>query len=109
MEDEGVDSEEKERIIVVPTENQNGRTYDKRHFCMFCNKSQAKLPRHLISTCIHRNEIQVATYMAEDDKDINLKMLTRMRNIGIHRHNSDVIREGKEIFLVAYRPSKDNS
>ena len=40
--------------------------------------------------------------------DLKLKAfkLTKLRNLGNHKHNSDVIRQGKGELIVGYRPNK---
>lgn len=93
-----------EEIVVLQTHNIWSRKYDKKYFCLFCDQRQAKLPRHLASR--HKNEIEVAKYLAEKDSRVKRDMLTRLRNIGSHKHNLEVIRERKGEFMVVYRPSE---
>lgn len=93
-----------EEIVVLQTHNIGSRKYDKKHLCLFCDQRQAKLPRHLASR--HKNEIEVAKYLAEKDSRVKRDMLTRLRNIGSHKHNLEVIREKKGEIMVVYRPSE---
>ncbi|XP_078314008.1 uncharacterized protein LOC111109333 [Crassostrea virginica] len=91
-------------IVVLQTHNEGSRSYDKKYFCLFCEQYQAKLPRHL--TTRHKNEIEVAKYLVEKDPKVKRNILTRLRNLGSHKHNMEVIRERKGELLVVYRPSE---
>ncbi|XP_062608302.1 uncharacterized protein LOC134270140 [Saccostrea cucullata] len=95
----------KESIRVQQTHNLGSRKYDKQFMCLFCETPQAKLPRHFKSK--HSNEIDVARYLAEQDPSVKNKMLKRLRNLGAHQHNLNVIREKKGSLIVAYRQSEE--
>ncbi|CAC5425259.1 unnamed protein product [Mytilus coruscus] len=83
------------------------RVYDKKMYCPYCSKPQSKLPRHLISR--HSKETEVIKYEIEKDKGKNEKMICKLRNLGNYLHNNEVMKEGKGILVVKYRPSEESS
>ena len=90
--------------VVQTMQEGNKRIWNKRYYCLFCEKPQAKLPRHL--TTMHKEEHQVVDYLTEKDLKLKAFKLTKLRNLGNHKHNSDVIRQGKGDLIVGYRPNK---
>jgi len=78
--------------------------YDKRYYCFYCDKALAKVKPHLISQ--HDNEALVAEMLAKKDKQLQKNLLVKLRNLGNHKHNSDVIRRGTGVLIVAYRPKQ---
>ena len=92
-------------VTVAATANSpGGRCYDKRFYCLYCERPQAKLKTHLISQ--HGDEQEVAEMCSIADRSAQKNVLTRLRNLGNHRHNSQVIRAGSGILVVAYRPKE---
>lgn len=91
-------------LSVPTTQNTQHRTYDKRYYCLFCQKPQTKLKRHLNGE--HKNEQQIIEYTLITDQTKKDQLLEKLRNMGNHIHNCDVIRNGKGQFAVKYRPSK---
>ena len=89
-------------IHVKTTSNLDGRKYDKKHVCFYCEISQAKLPRHLQSA--HSDESAVKDWMDETDSKLKTAKLTKIRNLGNHINNCKVLEEGKGELLVKYRP-----
>jgi hypothetical protein len=93
----------KKVTVMATANNGNERVYDKRYYCLFCDRPWSKIKSHLIN--IHHNELQVAKMMAcQDRKAANLQLI-KLRNLGNHKHNSDVLREGRGELVVVYRPS----
>lgn len=91
---------------VMSTNNNSSRVYDKKFYCLYCDKAQSKLPRHLRTH--HSNEKEVQMYMAEKDETARNNLLTKLRNLGNHHHNIGVIRSNTGSLVVKYRP-KDHS
>lgn len=89
---------------IPTTNNAKVRKYDKKYSCMFCNRSYAKLPRHLKE--VHKDEDYVIEYMGTNNKKSKNKILQKIRNIGSHLHNKRVLTSGKGQLCVRYRPSK---
>ncbi|XP_033126820.1 uncharacterized protein LOC117124631 [Anneissia japonica] len=93
----------KSEVYVETTHNTSScRSYDKVAYCLFCSKSQKKLPVHLLQ---HKNEIIVSQYLAAFGSR-RQALLTYIRNKGNHQHNYKVLEEGKGDLIVVYRPSE---
>ena len=91
-------------VTVFETNNVRGkRTYDKWPYCLFCEKPQSKLPRHL--TTAHPDEEKVIKWMLEKDDREKRNKLTFIRNLGNHQHNCEVLRSGQGSLIVGYRPN----
>ncbi|XP_072174309.1 uncharacterized protein, partial [Diadema setosum] len=90
-------------VYVMRTHNQDSkRAYDKVAYCLYCDKPQKKLTQHLPQ---HKNEVEVAAYMAEKPGEKRQRLLTIIRNKGNHKHNCEVLAEDKGGLVVIYRPS----
>lgn len=94
-------------ISVKATNNVRSRKYDKKFYCLYCTTPQAKLPRHLLTQ--HKDEVEVTKYEATAGKHAKSKMICRLRNLGNHQHNIEVIKQGYGELVVAYRPDKPSS
>lgn len=70
------------------------RIYDKKNFCLYCEKPYAKITRHLIQK--HSREVEVAKALSckQGSAKRNL-FLTKVRNMGNYHHNSSVLSSGK--------------
>ena len=73
----------------------------KRYFCLYCDKPYVKVKQHLISQ--HSEACEVAEMLSKD-KDMQ-KYLLRLRNLGNHKHNCDVLSANKGTLVVAYTPN----
>jgi len=96
-------SSTKTTINVLTTSNAGGRHYDKKFYCLYCEKPQAKLPRHLETK--HKDETEVSKYLTATNKKSKQNMMLKLRNLGNYKHNSEVLRQGSGDLIVAYRPS----
>ena len=95
--------ESDDNIYVMVTDNQGGdRKWDKIYYCLFCQKPQKKLPRHITSQ--HADEDKVQEYLSEKDKQKKTSKMIFIRNLGNHKHNCDVIRNGRGTLIVTHRP-----
>ena len=79
------------------------RLFDKQFPCFFCNQLQSQIQRHLRD--LHGTEPEVQAIQAEDDPQKRQNMMSFLRNKGTHIHNCNVIREGKGVLIVVYRPT----
>lgn len=89
---------------VAQTNNQSRRIYDKKYFCIFCGNLYCKLTRHLVN--IHSNEKEVMAYRMASDKLVKENILTKIRNTGAYKHNSEVIKTGIGQLQVKYRTNR---
>jgi len=95
-----------EESITVPATNNTGkRIRDKKYHCLYCGLEVAQLPRHLYS--IHSDEHEVVELMAATDHGKRNQLLMKIRNMGNHKHNLTVLREGSGKITVVYRPNCD--
>jgi hypothetical protein len=92
------------KVTVMGTSNSaDDRVYDKRYYCLYCDRPLSKIKPHLESQ--HHNEISVAEMMSKKDRQSALNCFIKLRNLGNHKHNSDVLRAGTGVLIVKYRPS----
>ena len=94
------------QVFVSPLgQAQQGRLYDKRYFCVYCDKPFAKIRPHLVSQ--HGNEIDVAEMLSKGSKSERERLLTKLRNTGNHKHNCETITTNSGSLCVVYRPSPE--
>jgi len=69
--------------------------------CYFCGDWHFQIPRHWKSK--HRNESEIIKLMSlgGSDKKAELQYAARLRNLGVHKHNVQVLKEGRGILSVA--------
>ncbi|XP_070174147.1 uncharacterized protein [Littorina saxatilis] len=77
---------------------------DKSHWCLVCGLSTTKLERHFNS--FHRDESILVPLFHASRKD-KKKELSKMRNLGDHRHNRKVWEEGKGEIVVKRKSAKE--
>ena len=94
-------------ISVVNIESQGSRSSDKRYYCLYCDRPYARIRPHLVSQ--HHEQLEVAKMMSVTDKQQAATHLVKLRNLGNHKHNCDVIREGTGCIVVVYRPADNNN
>ncbi|XP_042570824.1 serine/threonine-protein kinase OSR1-like [Cyprinus carpio] len=70
------------------------RIYDKKNFCLYCQKPYAKITRHLIQKHSREDEVAKALSCKQGSTMRNL-FLTKVRNMGNYHHNSSVLSSGK--------------
>ena len=98
---------ESQSITVVSTESQGHRSFDKRYYCLYCDRAYAKIRPHLLSQ--HSQELDVGKMMSLTDKHQAACHLLKLRNLGNHKHNYEVLTHGKGEVVVVYRPKNSAS
>ena len=93
-------------IEVIATSNDDGRKYDKQTYCYFCKKPQLKIARHLRT--VHKSEEEVENYINETDVAKKNLQLLKLRNMGNHEHNMNVVKKKAGKFVVQHRPKTDD-
>ena len=78
--------------------------FDKRPYCMFCGKQQTQIQRHWLA--VHSEEHEVVQIGQLKDRNERCKHITRLRNLGNHLHNMEVVREQKGELMVTYRAGR---
>jgi len=91
-------------VTVMTTDNWPGkRSYDKVYFCLYCDEPRGRIKPHLESQ--HSGEPDVVEMMAKINKSEKNQCLTKIRNLGNHKHNCDVLQKGQGAIVVVYRPT----
>lgn len=69
---------------------------DKKHYCVYCEKPQSKLKRHL--STIHREEAEVLRMLTA-----NPKKFVKIKHAGDHKHNLQALKDGHGDLVVKKR------
>ena len=70
------------------------RVYDKRNYCLYCEKPYRKITRHLKQK--HSDKPDVARALAHrKGSTMHCLLLTKVRNMGNYNHNNSVLSSGK--------------
>lgn len=94
-------------IVVQASQKRNGkRVYDKRQYCLYCNKAYVKMARHLERA--HHDKLDVAKALSLPKGSLERKQqLEYIRNRGNYAHNAAVMESGKGELVPFKRPPKD--
>lgn len=93
--------------ITIPATSTSARKriYDKKQFCLFCQKPFQKIARHLLS--VHQNERDVAkaAMYPKNSKERRLQ-LNQLRKRGNFAYNTGIVHHGSGEMVACYRPSQ---
>jgi len=90
-----VGSSEQPKIYVKCSNNVNGkRVFDKKHYCLFCDRSSTNLTKHLLNVHDSEKFFQDVLRMPKNSKE-RKHMLEQIRNMGDYKHNCDVRSKGE--------------
>nr|XP_055046620.1 uncharacterized protein LOC129432300 isoform X3 [Misgurnus anguillicaudatus] len=93
-------------IVVSAYQKRDGkRVYNKRHYCLYCSKSYAKMARHLESSHGDTTDVARALSFPKGSKE-RKKQLDYIRNKGNYAHNAAVMKSGKGELVPFKRPCK---
>ena len=90
-----------ENSVHVSKRNCSVQYFDKKPYCFYCGTQQTQIQRHWLTR--HKEEHAVVEITFSVDKAERLRRIVRLRNMGIHMHNTEVLREQKGEFLITYR------
>jgi len=90
---------------VTVARSQNSKVFDKRPYCYYCGVQQAQVQRHWMSK--HTLERDVIEIEKCKDKVEKRRLIARLRNLGNHFHNVDVLRKGQGELLVTHRKNSN--
>jgi len=90
-------------VVVERTRNCGQRKRDKKYHCFYCAEEVSQLPRHLYS--MHPDEHEVVEITTTTDTAKKSQLLTKLRNMGSHKHNLSVLSKGQGKLTVVYRPT----
>ncbi|XP_051959981.1 uncharacterized protein LOC127627582 [Xyrauchen texanus] len=70
------------------------RIYDKKNYCLYCEKPYSKIARHLQQK--HSEKVEVAKALAHiRGSTMRALLLSKVRNMGNYHHNCSVLTSGK--------------
>lgn len=80
------------------------RTWDKRHYCLYCRKPNIKISRHLLHQ--HRTEKEVAAILSLPPKSkTRIQVLDKLRRKGDYSHNICVLQKGTGQIVTCRKPT----
>lgn len=92
------------KITVQTSNNENGRKWDKKQYCLFCEKGYTNIRKHYLKS--HKTETEVQKILGMPMKSkIRTAELTRLRNAGNYKHNVSVLKEESGELVVVARQS----
>ncbi|XP_073690489.1 uncharacterized protein [Garra rufa] len=97
-EDAGCSSHQQNIPVKTSSNTAHQRIYDKKNYCLYCEKAYVKIARHL--TQRHSGKVEVAKALAQRKGSVmrNL-LLTKIRNMGNYHHNISVLSTGKGVIV----------
>jgi len=99
-----VEEAEVQPCAVTVARSSGTKTFDKKPYCYYCGIAQSQVQRHWFSK--HPSETEVIEISMCKDKMRRNQLIARLRNIGNHSHNVEVIRQGKGEIMVTHRKSE---
>ncbi|XP_048879711.1 uncharacterized protein LOC125748000 isoform X7 [Brienomyrus brachyistius] len=105
LEPVGVESPVDNISVMTLTRKPNGgRKYNKKQYCLFCDKPYSKIARHIEQ--VHRNEVEVAHALQFPRKSKERRQnLDYLRNRGNFIHNHQVLKQRRGVLV----PRKQSS
>ncbi|XP_054600808.1 uncharacterized protein [Nothobranchius furzeri] len=98
------DDEGRSCVTVKTCTKGDKRKYDKRQYCVYCQKPLSKMARHLIRK--HGNEkVAQATCLPKNSKK-QQQIFELLRRKGNYYHNVKVLQEGKGEIVTYRRPTE---
>jgi len=78
----------------------------RRHsYCCFCGESNLRLTSHW--KLEHSDEKELTELASLKTASARVRMLKRLRDRGVYRHNQNVLRDGRGMLLVSHCPKPD--
>ena len=103
------DAKVKSVTVKMCTKREDGRrSWDKRHFCLYCGKPQAKVARHLETKHSAIKDVAYAFSFTAKSKERKV-LLDQLRNKGDFKHNTKVLKKGKGQVVTCKQPSLNTS
>lgn len=86
----------------------NKRLWDKKHYCLYCGRANAKIARHLEGRHMEIKDVAYAFSFPSGSKD-RKALLEELRNKGDFEHNAKVLKKGRGQLVTWRQPSVDAS
>ncbi|XP_070403971.1 uncharacterized protein [Nothobranchius furzeri] len=88
------DSQQHNVTVKMSSNTAHQRVYDKKNYCLYCEKPYTKITRHLKQK--HSDKPDVAKALAhKKGSAMHCLLLTKVRNMGNYNHNCSVLSSGK--------------
>nr|XP_029135785.1 zinc finger MYM-type protein 4-like [Labrus bergylta] len=86
----------------------NKRIYDKKSYCLYCEKPYGKIARHLLQK--HSDRAEVAKVLTHNKGSaMRGLLLSKVRNMGNYKHNCSVLSSGKGQIVTKKQASHPSS
>lgn len=84
--------------VKMSSNKEHQRIYDKKNYCLYCEKPFAKLTRHLKQK--HADKVGVAKALAHRQGSTQHRLLLeKIRNMGNYHHNCSVLSSGNGLII----------
>ncbi|KAK0150502.1 hypothetical protein N1851_008399 [Merluccius polli] len=84
--------------VKMSSNKEHQRIYDKKNYCLYCEKPFAKLTRHLKQK--HADMVEVAKALAHGQGSTQHRLLLeKIRNMGNYHHNCSVLSSGNGLIV----------
>jgi len=103
--DDNVNENQKPTSSITVARSHKTRVFDKRPHCYYCGVQQSQVQRHWLTK--HSTEREVIEIDMCKDRNKKWRLIARLRNLGNHFHNVEVIRAGKGELMVTHRKSSE--
>lgn len=95
-------------VVNVKKREDGTKNYQKRNYCLFCDKSYSKIARHLEQK--HSSEAEVAKVLSCPKKSKQRRLqLDYLRKRGNRAHNVEAMKEGKGFVVPCKQSSRTNA
>ena len=91
-------------VTVQSANNDDGRKWDKREYCLYCSKDSTNISKHYLLSHKTEADIKKILDLPKNSKKRSLEIM-RVRRAGNYRHNVDVLKNGNGEIVVVARPS----
>ena len=76
----------------------NKRVFDKKHYCLFCDKGSTNLSKHLLNTHMDASYVKEVLMLPKRSCD-RKHLLEKIRNLGDFKHNCAVHSKGEGVII----------
>jgi hypothetical protein len=84
--------------VKMSSNTEHQRIYDKKNYCLYCEKPFAKITRHLKQK--HSDKVEVAKALAHrHGSTMHSLLLGKIRNMGNYHHNCSVLSSGNGLII----------
>ncbi|XP_027879835.1 carbon catabolite-derepressing protein kinase-like [Xiphophorus couchianus] len=90
----GSNSQQCKITVKMSSNTAHQRIYDKKNYCLFCEKPYAKITRHLKQKHSHQPDVAKALAHRKGSKMQSL-LLAKVANMGNYEHNCSVLSSGE--------------